>query len=625
MKHLPFIVRFAGSLMAATLGALTGMPAQTAGITPCGCRGAVQEVTNHQPPAFSYFLFEAEGEPEYEPTGIQDSLWKTTDTLNARLNYWQGAALHALGHNQLEQPDDRGRYGRICYALQLGQPGFYRFSMRAVNMLGNTTDNSIWMRFPQARAYRQLRLEETAVAEEFGDPQDGWFVAYRPSSRANTLGWDTRTGTGTWGGLQVADSLYNIYVEFETAGTYRLEISAREHAFAIDRFLLMRVDTTHTASGQFRITDNRFPDGTDDFPALNTAPPELADTLAVSIETSNDNLQLCPGEELTLMGMHSGGIGEVALEWQDENGMAAGQGPVLQLTPTQAGTFGLLATDDFGCTAMSSASVSLNELPHAEAGDDLALCAGVETDIQLQGGASGGSPGYQFSWEPAALFSNPQTASPQLPAPEESTTFVLTVTDSEGCTHTDSLRFVRLPLPTIDSSGLTHSLLAAHGQPFSLSLSGSPAGTGFRWEVVDFENLLQPPSPDSGQVFNASFQLQDTTQSGAVSYRLVPVLQGCEGEPLLLNILVFYTLEPIIPPILSPNGDGVNDLWQLRSPKDASFHLQVFSRRGALVFESRTPGQAWDGGQAPDGIYWYRLELKGEVYKGAVLLQRTPR
>jgi hypothetical protein len=66
--------------------------------------------------------------------------------------------------------------------------------------------------------------------------------------------------------------------------------------------------------------------------------------------------------------------------------------------------------------------------------------------------ASGGSPGYTYSWSPAAGISNPSSPDPVL-SPVVTTTYILTVTDTKGCTRQLSVTVNVLPLSSIICSG----------------------------------------------------------------------------------------------------------------------------------------------------------------------------
>jgi len=65
----------------------------------------------------------------------------------------------------------------------------------------------------------------------------------------------------------------------------------------------------------------------------------------------------------------------------------------------------------------------------------------------------------------------------------------------------------------------------------------------------------------------------------------------------------------------TPNGDGVNDTWDI--PALAAYPdctLNIFNRYGTLVYNSIGYAKAWDGNYngkpLPVGTYYYVLDLK---------------
>ena len=70
----------------------------------------------------------------------------------------------------------------------------------------------------------------------------------------------------------------------------------------------------------------------------------------------------------------------------------------------------------------------------------------------------------------------------------------------------------------------------------------------------------------------------------------------------------------------TPNGDGLNDEYEIIHDCDISFyHLQIFSRWGEQIFESFDPGEKWDGtyngSEVPIGTYNYLLKYSWMVYE----------
>ncbi|MDE7373879.1 MAG: gliding motility-associated C-terminal domain-containing protein, partial [Odoribacter sp.] len=76
-----------------------------------------------------------------------------------------------------------------------------------------------------------------------------------------------------------------------------------------------------------------------------------------------------------------------------------------------------------------------------------------------------------------------------------------------------------------------------------------------------------------------------------------------------------------VPNLITPNGDGINDTWQLDFLSEYPNHLiQVFDRSGRIVFEARNYQNDWDGkgmtksgyvGQVNlvNGVYTYMIDL----------------
>lgn len=70
----------------------------------------------------------------------------------------------------------------------------------------------------------------------------------------------------------------------------------------------------------------------------------------------------------------------------------------------------------------------------------------------------------------------------------------------------------------------------------------------------------------------------------------------------------------VVPNAFTPNGDGVNDLWNLKSIEAYPRCLvSIYSRYGTLVYQSKGYPQAWDGTRngspVPTGTYYYIINL----------------
>ncbi|MDB5202782.1 MAG: hypothetical protein JWQ27_2191 [Ferruginibacter sp.] len=102
-----------------------------------------------------------------------------------------------------------------------------------------------------------------------------------------------------------------------------------------------------------------------------------------------------------------------------------------------------------------------------------------------------------------------------------------------------------------------------------------------------------------------------TTPLQDITYRLTVTARG--GCAAYDDVFVKVLLAPKIPNTFSPNSDGINDLWEIRYLDTyPGNRVQIFTRTGALVFESRGYRTPWDGTMGgkslPVDTYYYIIE-----------------
>ncbi len=108
-------------------------------------------------------------------------------------------------------------------------------------------------------------------------------------------------------------------------------------------------------------------------------------------------------------------------------------------------------------------------------------------------------------------------------------------------------------------------------------------------------------------------------------YRVVAEERGGNRTTSMSNETCMDILGNIrVPNAFTPNMDGINDEWKPTGLHIQTYHLQVFSRWGMLLFESYDPNVGWDGthrGQGVnEGVYTY--VIRGTSYNGAPFLQK---
>jgi gliding motility-associated-like protein len=68
-----------------------------------------------------------------------------------------------------------------------------------------------------------------------------------------------------------------------------------------------------------------------------------------------------------------------------------------------------------------------------------------------------------------------------------------------------------------------------------------------------------------------------------------------------------------VPNVFSPNGDQMNDYFEVPTDGVKVYELTLFTRTGTRIYHSRSPRIYWDGRslegkELPEGIYYYVIE-----------------
>jgi len=108
-----------------------------------------------------------------------------------------------------------------------------------------------------------------------------------------------------------------------------------------------------------------------------------------------------------------------------------------------------------------------------------------------------------------------------------------------------------------------------------------------------------------------------TTMSPAGTYILTP--GGAQSNNYTFNYITgILTIKPVPPTIIipntfTPNGDGINDVWNIKALVDyPQCIVSIYTRYGSLVYQSKGYPTPWDGtyngSKLPDGTYYYIIK-----------------
>lgn len=283
----------------------------------------------------------------------------------------------------------------------------------------------------------------------------------------------------------------------------------------------------------------------------------------------------------------SGGTGPFFYTW-NVNPPQTTSVPTISGLP--AGFYTVSVTDGLGCVMNRPFNIFQPANLIADVGFDTAVCA--DQPVGLRSLVFGGNPPFIYQWTcnlPSGncYLDQSDIATPTI-RPWESTVFYFQATDSKGCqTPNDSVVVQVYPLPEVYAGPDMHTYLS---EPVQLLAMASQQGN-FHWTPHDGLSdpyIAQPwASPE-----------QPTT------YRLVFTNEhGCT-DTSFVNVEV--TTDITIPTGLSPNGDGINDYWDVKNlVAYPDCEVEVFNRYGVRIFHSSGYEQPWDGDNQPTGTYYY--------------------
>jgi gliding motility-associated-like protein len=90
---------------------------------------------------------------------------------------------------------------------------------------------------------------------------------------------------------------------------------------------------------------------------------------------------------------------------------------------------------------------------------------------------------------------------------------------------------------------------------------------------------------DTRTTFTHLYPLNSETASFTVRLTAINSVTGCVNSSASRVI----TVEPFVPNVFSPNGDGINDYFM------PNYDMQVFDRNGILLYQGNKDSKGWDG------------------------------
>jgi len=264
------------------------------------------------------------------------------------------------------------------------------------------------------------------------------------------------------------------------------------------------------------------------------------------------------------------------------------------------------------CVATGSQTVHVFESPAASAGPDLEIC-GMEAMLNATPSTGIG----MWTANDEILFDgNVNTANAAVIALEYGTQTLIWTESNENCISSDEVQITFYQEPTPAFAGDDQHLDFSYST--TLNAENPEVGTAY-WTAenqdIQFDNIY------SANTTVRNLQIGENRLFWNVNNGI------CASQRS--EIIVFVN-PLVIPNGFTPNGDKVNDLYEIEGVENvAPVHLVVLNRWGEKVFENHDYRNQWDGrhkngNDLQEDTYYYVINAAGltKSLNGFVVLKR---
>lgn len=237
--------------------------------------------------------------------------------------------------------------------------------------------------------------------------------------------------------------------------------------------------------------------------------------------------------------------------------------------------------------------------------EEIRICLGESASTQVE--VFGGVQNYHYNW------TNVNSNLPAITvAPTNNSIYMVTVNDSCGNTASAAISVI-IKYPVADFNYTSDPY-----NDYKIIFNNSSINPQINhWDFADGETSLDLHPEhiyiDSGS-YEVNLIMQDTS--------------GCVDT--VTNIVwVNPDLRVLIPSAFTPNGDGLNDVWEIQGQGMQELSFIIFDRWGGKVYDNGNTvnNNKWEGKEMPQGVYSYKISAKsftGRFYNkyGSITLIR---
>jgi gliding motility-associated-like protein len=332
---------------------------------------------------------------------------------------------------------------------------------------------------------------------------------------------------------------------------------------------------------------------------------------------ATSNSPVCKGSSINLIG--NSVSGSPTYSWSGPNSYSSSSSTpsvsINNATVNDGGVYTLTVSVS-GCLTTNTVNVIVNSLPIISVTPSTeTVCPGTAATYTAFGALS-------YIWTPSSSL-NSSTGAVVTANPSSTTVYSVSGTDGNGCSAIATV--------TINVNPVVANMSAnpqTGNSPLSVQFTNlSTGGNSYVWNYGNGSN-------------QTTISLTDTTTHtiypNAGTYTVTLITSNTTGTITCMNedtlvIIVTEAYSIIVPNVFTPNGDGINDNYMVKSEGVSALNVEIFDRWGLKMFSSSI-NSPWDGKtaggkDAPDGTYFYLINAtsnKGvsQEYKGFLTLIR---
>ncbi len=407
---------------------------------------------------------------------------------------------------------------------------------------------------------------------------------------------------------------------FIACGQYPYNVSNNDYRYNFLKFSLTDTSCIDTTSSNISLSNVSFTlnsisnsSATTTFSSsnfnVNVLTSNLDDTNicqhcnAIATISPSGNQQICAGDSIVLTA-NSGVIGYL---WSNGNTTQS----IAVKTPAN---YFLTVIDSFGCVANSSpVNLTVHPLPYADAGPDQSLC---KNDSVIIGTAQ--IKGSMYKWVPGNSLNDSSNALP-IAKPQSTTTYTVTVTDSNNCTSTDQM-ILNVNVPPIVDAGNNSSIVIGD----TVTIGGNPTATGsapfvYSWTPSAGLNSISTANPIAKPAITTTYYVNITDSNGCMGNDSVVVTVN----PVhVMNVVNEKGLH------IYPNPNKGQFTILLNNVQIGMIVIEVYTQLGQKILSinedvaNHLYVKDISLSDIPSGIYYVVISTELDVYKAKLILTK---